>query len=133
MSNEVGPLIFPNVVKLILPHLKQHLPPSVYVSSVVPKVRRPEMAILRIVSGSELGDIRASVVVNILVWAETWERSLDLSLEVDARMRMLNDGLGTGIISCKSNILPIPSGDGESVEVPVYSSSYSLIVNAENL
>lgn len=124
---------FHNSTKEIVQSLKGLLPKDVFVGTQVPSKRLPKMVIVIDGGGSMLSEITRSQRINLMCWSgNTWEQAADFCYEVDTLMASLSGKPYSQIIYVERAILPVPSGDGESAEVPVYSSAYDLVIASTN-
>lgn len=129
----LGPLKFSNHQKEVVQFLKTKFPADVFIGSRVPTTRKDKMIIVINGGGTTLEDIRGTNRINLMIWyGNTWESCYDFALDVDSVMRGINDVEHTNIIDCQTVVLPSPTGDGENVNVPVYSCAYDLIIASYN-
>lgn len=125
-------LKFNNHHKEVIVFLRDKFPENVYVGMTVPAVRTNPMVVVINGGGSKQSEMTATLRLNIMVWEKTWEKSYELSLLVESYMNEILDSGPSGILDITTTVFPTPTGDGDNVETPVHSASYTLFTAAFN-
>lgn len=123
-----------NVQKEIIQRIRARVPVTTFVGSIVPTTKKDVMIIVINAGGTKISEVISLTKINVMVWGgKTWEESFDLAIEVDYIINGLNDlEEKSQIINIETSVLPVPSGDGERMETPVYSCSYDVYSVSEN-
>jgi hypothetical protein len=125
-------LRYSNVHKEVIVYLREKFSASFYVGMTIPKNRTNPMIIVLNSGGSAQSEITATLRLNVMVWDTTWEKSYELSLLVESYMNDITNNGPSSILDISTTVFPTPTGDGENVETPVHSASYTLFHAASN-
>lgn len=124
---------FANGAIEVVKTLREALPSDVFTGIKIPSKRPQKMVIVIDGGGSLLSPTTRSQRINLMMWGgTTWEETGIFANEVDFIMRGVGAQPYSRIIWAEVVTFPVPSGDGQSSETPVYSAAYDLIIVSEN-